>query len=164
MRTGLWSAALLSIWLAIPVPEARALEVWQGEAVITQASGCNAPANDERRNIGVGTVVKSVLRPRAVSDNGNDTAVSFTHDSGALFAIVLPAGVMPAATYASFGATHSGLIVATRSAEYVGFSMNPPTVTSSDVFVRLAGSLEDFMFIDGCIVTFRATYTKRPLD
>ncbi|HZR80648.1 MAG TPA: hypothetical protein VFD92_06095 [Candidatus Binatia bacterium] len=164
MRAGIWSAAFLCSWLTMPASQARAVEVWQGEAVILQASGCNAPANDERRNVGVGTVVKSVLRPRLVSDNGNDTRVSFTHDSGALMAIVLPGGAMPAATSAAFGATHSGLIVANRGVDYIGFAQTPRTITSDDVFVRLTGSLEDFLFIDGCSVTFRATYTKRPAE
>ena len=161
MRLKLAAAAAVVLGLA-PVSGAYGVTVWQGDAVITAATGCGGGPFDERRNIGVGTVIKSVLRPKNVDNNGPDTRVSFNHDSGANFVIFLPSGAMPSGIYAAFGATHSGLIVANRAREYIQFDQSPNTIDANDVFVRLSGRIEDFMFIDGCDATFRASYSKRP--
>jgi hypothetical protein len=153
-------STIAALGFIISVSPASALTVWQGEAVILSATGTCTFPGDERRNIGVGTVLKSVLRPRLVDNNGNDTRVSFIHDSGALFAIFLPNGAMPSGNFAAFGATHSGLIVANRFGTYSGFRQTPPTLTTQ-TFAQLNGTAEDFMFLDGCSATFRATYSKR---
>lgn len=157
----LFAAAAAFVGMA-PLSGADALTVWQGEAVITAASSDCAAPGEERRNIGVGTVIKSVLRPKFVDDNGNGTRVAFIHDSGAMFAMLLPFGQMPAGSYSSFGATHSGVLIANRVREYVSFDQAPNTLQAGDIFARLTGTVEDFMFIDGCTASFRATYSKRP--
>lgn len=139
---------------------ASAVTVWQGEAVVTSASGnCTFPG-DERRNISTGTVLKSVLRPKNVDNNGPATRISFVHDSGAMFAIFVnnPQG---GGDYAGYGVTHSALIVANRVAGFASFIQTPVTVAANTVFVRLSGRLEDFMFLVGCDATFRASYSKR---
>src|SRR5688500_5088651 len=106
MTRWMYSAAVM-LGVIMFASVATALTVWQGEAVILSTAGTCTFPGDERRNIGVGTVLKSVLRPRLVDNNGPDTRVSFTHDSGALFAIFLPNGTMPSGNFAAFGATHS---------------------------------------------------------
>jgi hypothetical protein len=161
MRLLAWMAAAI-LGLAAPISGADAATVWQGEAVVTAAAGCAAPPGETRRQIGVGTVMKSVLRPKGLDNQSLDTRVSFIHESGGFFAMVLPRGAMPAGTYAGLGATMSGILVPPLHREYVGFSQNPTKLEANDIFARLSGRIEDFMFVDGCDVTFRATYSKRP--
>jgi hypothetical protein len=146
---------------ALATMPAHALTVWQGEAVITAASVACAALGDERRNIGVGTVLKSILRPRLVTDNGNDTRVSFTHDGQALFAVLLPNGAMPAGTYTAYGATHSGRIAANQTGAYTGFNLTPDALTATILTARLTGTIDNFLFRPGCTISFRAAYTKR---
>ena len=157
---------LISLTAAIlgltPLSGASAATVWQGEAVITAAIGCTAPPGEARRHIAKGTVLKSVLRPKGLDNQSLDTRVSFIHESGGFFAMVLPRAAMPAGTYAGFGASQSGILVANRFREYIGFSQTPPTLAASDLFAVLTGRIEDFMFVEGCDATFRATYSKRP--
>src|SRR4051812_7673 len=88
MRIRACSAAAALGLAALP-QVAAAVTVWQGDAVVTAANGTCTFPGDERRNIGVGTVLKSVFRPRAVDGNGGSTRISFTHDSGAIFVMVL---------------------------------------------------------------------------
>lgn len=156
-----WAAAAI-LGLGALVSNASAATVWQGEAVITAAIGCGAAPSRARRHIGVGSVLKSVLRPKGLDNQSLDTRVSFIHESGGFFAMVLPRAAMPAGTYAGFGATQSGVLIANRFREYIGFSQSPLVLEADNVFARLSGRIEDFMFIDGCDATFRATYSKRP--
>jgi hypothetical protein len=157
-----WACGAAVCGLATLISSAQAVTVWQGEAVVTAATGCAAAPNETRRNIGVGTVMKSVLRPKGAFNNSLDTRVSFIHESGGFFAMVLPRGDMPAGTYSGLGATQSGILVPPLHREYIAFSQTPPTIEADDIFVRLTGRVEDFMFIDGCDVSFRAVYSKRP--
>jgi hypothetical protein len=145
--------------LATPFTAADAATVWQGEAVVVAVSGC---PTDARRQIGVGTVMKSVLRPRLLDNQSLDTRVSFSHESGGFFAIVLPGGAMPTATYAAFGSTQSGFFWSVFTGTYSGFAQVPPALAATNQFARLSGTIAKFMFIDSCTVTFRATYSKRP--
>jgi hypothetical protein len=141
-------------------PAASAVTVWQGEAVVTVASGnCTFPG-DERRTIGVGTVLKTVLRPKNVDNNGPASRISFIHDSGAMFVMYVN-NPNAGGDYAGYGSTHSGLIVANRVASFASFLQAPPTVAANTIFVRLSGTVEDFMFLVGCTASFRASYSKR---
>jgi len=143
---------------------ALAVTVWQGEAVVTAAnSNCSFPG-DERRTIGVGTVIKSVYRPRAVDGNGPTTRLSFVHDSGALFAMIFDgnlAAPRPTGDFTGYGATHSGVMISNRFAAYTSYTQSPATVTADTVFVTISARVEDFMFLDGCDATFRAAYSRR---
>ena len=139
---------------------ASAVTVWQGEAVVISASGnCTFPG-DERRNISAGTVIKSVLRPKNVDNNGPATRISFVHDSGAMF-VMFVNNPNAGGDYAGYGVTHSGLIIANRVAGFASFVQVPSTIAVTHVFARLSGRVEDFMFLVGCDATFRASYTKR---
>jgi hypothetical protein len=137
-----------------------ALTLWQGEAVVTTASGTCTFPGDERRNISTGTVLKSVFRPRLVGDNGGNTRISFVHDSGAIFVMVLQ-DTGPNGDYARIGVTHSALLVNSGLAGFASFQQVPSNVTASTAFVRVSGRVEDFMFLNGCDATFRASYSKR---
>lgn len=139
---------------------ASAVTAWQGEAVVTTASGTCTFPGDERRNISTGTVLKSVFRPRAIDNNGGNTRISFVHDSGAMFVMVLQ-DTGPNGDYAKVGVTHSGLLIKGGLADFASFQQVPATVTVDTVFVRVSGTVEDFMFLNGCNATFRASYTKR---
>ena len=139
---------------------ATALTVWQGEAVITTASGTCTFPGDERRNIGTGTVLKSVFRPRLVDNNGPNTRISFIHDFGAMFLMVLQ-DTGANGDYAKIGVTHSALLINSGLAEFASFQQNPVNVAEGTAFVRVSGSVEDFMFLNGCTATFRASYSKR---
>jgi hypothetical protein len=145
--------------LALP-QAASAVAVWEGEAVIITASGTCTFPGDERRNISTGTVLKSVFRPRAISDNGGNTRISFVHDSGAMFVMVLQ-DTGPNGDYAKVGVTHSGLLVKGGLGGFASFQQVPTNVTADTVFVRVSGRVEDFMFLNGCDATFRASYSKR---
>jgi hypothetical protein len=160
MRRLIFSAAT-ALGLLVFAPAAFAVEVWQGEAVVTQASGsCTFPGH-ERRTIGPGTILKSVLRPRGIDNNGPSTRLSFTHDSGAMFAMIINGAPTPNGDFTGFGATHSGLIVANRFAGYASYQQAPVTVTAATVFVTVSARVEDFMFLVGCDASFRAAYTIR---
>jgi hypothetical protein len=157
---GLTYFAAMVFGLAAAPQTASALTVWQGEAVVTSASGnCTFPG-DERRNISVGTVLKSVLRPRALDNNGGNTRISFVHDLGAMFVMVLQ-DTGPNGDYALVGVTHSGLLRKNGLAGFANFSLTPSNMTTDTVFVRASGRVEDFMFLSGCDATFRASYSKR---
>lgn len=146
--------------LALP-QTASAVTAWGGEAVVTNATGnCTFPG-DERRNIAKGTVLKSVFRPKLVDDNGANTRISFTHDSGATFIMVLQ-DTGPNGDYARVGITHSAMLFDGTGAlrSFASFQQAPPNVAISTQFVRISGQVEDFMFLTGCTATFRASYSR----
>lgn len=159
MRGVIYSAAV-AVGLAVLPQAASALTVWQGEAVVTTASGTCTSPGDERRNISTGSVLKSVFRPRVVDNNGPNTRISFVHDSGAMFVMVLE-NTGANGSYGKVGVTHSGLLVKGGLADFSSFQQVPATVTEDTVFVRVSGRVEDFMFLSGCDATFRASYSKR---
>lgn len=151
---------LLSMLLmGASVTTAQAAIVWQGEAVIDTATGqCGleaaiAPATDR--------VLKTVLRPKNVSDNGANTTVTFVANQMAMFAMVLDHGAMPSGTAAAFGNTSSGVIKANVGVTYNGFSQSPATIAATDDNVTLQGTINDFLYVAGCTVTFRAAYSRR---
>jgi hypothetical protein len=157
-----WSVPLLgAAFTALPsAAPASALIVWQGDARIVSATPACRDAQSERRKIGEGTILRSILRPKNLSDNGPDTRVSFLHDGQANFVIFLPGGAArgPAA---GWGAGHDAIIVANRGVRYGGFRQQPQSPTGGTDFIGLSGEIEDFMFIPGCTVQFRAGYTQR---
>lgn len=156
----LTSLATAVFGLFLTPQSASAITVWQGEAVVTTASGTCTFPGDERRNIGTGTVLKSVFRPRLVDNNGANTRISFVHDSGASFMMVLQ-DTGANGDYARIGVTHSALLINSGLDSFASFQQTPANVLASTIFVRVSARVEDFMFLDGCIVTFRASYSKR---
>jgi hypothetical protein len=140
---------------------AGAVTVWQGIATITAATPACSGASSERLKIGIGTNLRTVLRPKNVADNGPDTRVSFVHDGQANFAIFLPGG-SAAGTYAAFGANYNGMIMANEAAAYRGVTLTPRKPTDENAFVTAAGAIDNFMFIKNCTVSFTAAYALRP--
>ena len=138
---------------------ALATQVWGGEVVITGANGTCTTPQAERRNIGTGTVLKSIFRPKLVSGNGANTRISFSHDSGALFVIILQ-DTGPNGRYARQGINHSGMAVLTGLRDFNSFQITPANPSTTTDFIRISGRIEDFMFLTGCTVTFRAAYSR----
>lgn len=157
--------AVLSCLLAMPIiSRAATLIVWQGDAAITAASlPCFSNAN-ERANIRAGDVLRSVVRPGLLADNGNDSRVAFIKSAHAEFALDLAGGLTIAGpgTYSAFGVTSSGRFRTNVGGTYQNFSLKPATPAPTDAFLTLTGTVNDFMFIPNCTVSFRAAYVLRP--
>lgn len=151
--------ALSAVILFIGFSAAQAAVVWQGDAVIDSATAqCNTelsiePASDR--------VLRSVLRPLNLSDNGVNTTVTFQSNQLAMFALVLDHGAMPSGTAAAFGNNASGVIKANVGISYSNFVQVPAVIGTGNVNVTLSGTVNDFLYVPGCTVTFRAAYTKR---
>lgn len=151
------------------VARAATYVAWQGEAVITTATAACTVNVPERNRIPVGTVLKTVLRPALLGDNGNDSRVSFIHDSRTVFAVDLAGGLnLPGTgTYAAYGvaefdaAAASPLIKTNVGGQYQAFALTPASPAATTKFVTLKGTVSDFMFIPGCKATFRASYSLR---
>ena len=105
-------------------------------------------------------MLKSVFRPRLVDNNGPNTRISFVHDSGAIFLMVLQ-DTGANGDYAKIGVTHSALLINSGLATFANFQQVPGNITADTAFVRVSGRVEDFMFLSGCDATFRASYSKR---
>jgi len=150
----------LAFGLVVLSQAASAVTVWEGEAVVVSASGSCTFPGDERRNISVGTVLKSVLRPRTIDNNGGNTTISFVHDSGAMFVMVLQ-DVGTNGDYAAVGVTHSGLLIKGRLSGFANYGMSPSNISAQTIFARVNARVEDFMLLSGCDATFHASYTKR---
>jgi hypothetical protein len=132
--------------------------VWQGEAVIDSVSSeCNAI----RFGVRIHSVVKTVLRPRSVSNNGADTLISFIVNDIAMFAMTLPNGAMPAATAVTSGHNSSGEMKPHFSSPYSEFVQSPATIVAGTVDATLSGRINHFLFVPNCEITFRAAYSKR---
>lgn len=147
--------------VSLSATSASALAVWQGDATILAATSQCSAAASERQRIGVGTMLRSLYRPRNLSNNGGDSRLSFNHDQQSNFLMFLPGGSMPAGGAAAFGAKHNGVLAANQSAAYRNFRQAPEQPAVTDVFIELSGQIDDFMFIPGCTVTFRAGYAPR---
>lgn len=137
--------------------------VWQGDAVILSATPQCAAGANERAKIAKGTVLLSVVRPALIASNGNDSRISFNHDRQGEFALDLAGGLTIAGsgTYTSYGVTSSGVIKANVGGTYGAFALTPPTPTPGTSALTLIGTIDNFMFVSGCTVTFRAGYTLR---
>jgi hypothetical protein len=155
---------VLSLGLAIAAffgtqPADAAVVVWQGEAVIDSTStGCNA---DVAIGLATNRVVKSILRPKDIDQNGANTTVLFLANQMTMFAMVLDHGAMPAGTAAVFGNDSSGVIKANVGVLYNNFVQTPAVVGLATENVNLRGTIKDFLYLPGCNVTFRAAYSKR---
>lgn len=155
---------LLSLGLAIAAffgtqPADAAIVVWQGEAVIdSTTTECNA---DVAIGLATNRVVKSVLRPKNIDQNGVNTTVMFLANQMTMFAMVLDHGAMPAGTAATSGNDSSGVIKANVGVVYNSFAQTPASVELATENVNLRGTIRDFLYIPGCRVTFRAAYSKR---
>lgn len=151
--------AVVMALLAASVTAAHSAVVWQGEAVIDTATGqCSldaaiAPAPKR--------VLKSILRPKNVSDNGVNSTVTFLANQTAMFAMVLDHGAMPSGTAAVFGNDASGVIKANVGVTYGDFTQTPTIIAATDDNVTLRGTINDFLYVPGCTVTFRAAYSRR---
>jgi len=137
----------------------HAVTVWQGNAIVdTVTAQCSA---DTTVGLKVDSVLRSVLRPKNVSDNGGNTSVWFLSNQQTMFSMVLDGGAMPSGTAAVFGNDASGLIKANVGVVYSGFVQTPAAIAATDINVRLRGTIRNFLYITGCTITFHAAYTKR---
>ncbi len=162
----------LSLTMACAAIDARAATyvLWQGEAMVTAATPACSGAAPYRNRIGVGSVLKSSVRPRLIADNGNDSRILFVSDAQSLFALDLAGGLTIAGTgtYAAYGVTDydgtttSAPIKANVGGQYQAFALTPASPTATTTFLSLRGTIANFMFINGCQVTFRASYSLRP--
>lgn len=140
-------------------PAISAVVVWQGEAVIDSASGnCNA---DVALVPATGKVLRTVLRPKNIDENGANTTVMFLANQMTMFAMVLDKGAMPSGTAVVFGNDSSGVIKANVGVRYTNFLQNPAVIVVATENVMLSGTIKDFLYVPGCDVTFRAAYNKR---
>ena len=150
-------AAVVSFLISMSA--AQAAVVWQGEAVIDTASAeCNA-------DVAIGPqahrVLKTILRPKNLADNGVNTTVTFIANQTTMFAMVIDHGAMPAGVAAVFGNNSSGVIKANVGVPYSKFIQDPPSMALTTENATLRGTITDFLYISGCTVTFRAAYSKR---
>lgn len=138
--------------------------VWQGAAVITSATGACTAGQTERSRIAAGVTLLSVVRPRLLYSNGNDSRIGFSHDAHSQFALDLAGGLTIAGpgTYAAYGVTPSGVLKTNVGGTYQGFTLTPAAPNIATNFLTLTGTIQNFMFITGCTVTFRAGYSRRP--
>lgn len=164
--------ALLPLAFSASVlPASAATVVWQGEAVVTSATAACSAANPYRNRIGVGSILTSVLRPALIGDNGNDSRVSFVNNAHSIFALDLAGGLnlSGTGTYAAYGVTdYDGTTTAAPiktnvGGQYQAFTLSPASPTATTTFLKLNGTISNFMFISGCKVTFRAGYSLRPV-
>lgn len=161
-------AAVLVVGSFLATPASAATYyVWQGEAVVTAATAVCSAGSNERVKIGVGSVLKSIVRPKLVpgSSNGNDSRIAFLHDAQSEMALALAAGLAFAGnngSYAAYGVTPRGQFKTNVGGTYGPFTTSIAAPTTADKFLHLTGTVNDFMFITGCTISFRAGYTLRP--
>jgi hypothetical protein len=135
------------------------LVVWQGEAVIDQAS---AQCNQDAAIGPLPKVAKTVLRPKNVGTNGENTTVTFIVNQLVMFALILDHGAMPKGTGVAFGNDSSGVVQANVGIKYTSFRQKPGTIDAGTDQVTLSGTIKDFLYINRCDVSFRAAYSPRP--
>lgn len=142
--------------------------VWQGEAIVTAATAACSTGVPERVRIAPGSVLKSVVRPRLVpgSSNGNDSRIAFIRDVQAEMALDLAAGLAYGGTtgsYAAYGVAANGTFKTNVGGTYGPMAINPAgTPTTATTYLHVSGTVNNFMFIPGCTVSFRAGYSLRP--
>lgn len=167
LRASLFALAIICSPLAA---RAATYFIWQGEAVVIAASPACTSSVPERSRIAAGAVLKSLLRPPLLGDNGNDARVSFINDAQGMFALDLAGGLtLPGTgTYAAYGVAEfngtagSPLIKTNVGGQYQAFALLPASPATTTTFMTLKGTINDFMFLPGCRVTFRASYSQRP--
>lgn len=150
----------------LPAPEASAsdsLVVWQGVAVVTTTSGTCASSPAGRARVYPGTTLRTVVRPRLLLKNGNDSRIGFSLNGESEFALDLAGGltISGPGTYAAFGVSPDGLLKANVGGVYSGFALTPAAPTATTPYLKLTGTIQDFMFLTGCTVSFRAGYSLR---
>lgn len=143
---------------------ASAFVVWQGEAVVTSATTACA-AGTSRTKIAAGTVLRSVVRPMSAdASNIAPDRIGFNHDSQSEVAFLLKNGLAYTGTTGSataVGVTHYG-VGKTTATTYGPMKISVAKPTASNPYLKVSGTVKNFMFITGCTVAFRAGYVLRP--
>jgi hypothetical protein len=139
---------------------------WGGDAVIlTATAACNA-ATSERAKIGPGTVLRTYIRPAGFNDNGTTSLISFNHDGVGHVLMELADGlaISGSAAYTGHGITPNGIAHEQVKGTYSKFVFTPSATpfAATTPFAKLTGTVDRFMLIDKCTVTFRAGYGLRP--
>lgn len=156
-----FAAVVVLLAFSMTLSPASALEVWQGDVVVTSVTPACTNSASPRKSIEVGSILRSVLRPKLVSNNGNDTRISFFHDLQAVYATILAGGAMPEGTMTTFGVSHEGKLITNIGSTYTSYVQTPTTVTSAATFVTLTIRMQNFLFIPGCRAGLRGVYSKR---
>lgn len=138
--------------------------VWQGQAVVTAAASACSTGIPERARIVAGTVIRTIVRPRLLESNGNDSRIAFNLNARGNFTLALAGGLTLSGvgTYAAYGVSTDGVLRTNVGGQYRAFALSPVSPTKSDTFLTLTGTIDNFMYITGCTVTFRAGYSLRP--
>jgi hypothetical protein len=135
---------------------AQAEVVWQGEVFVTAVT---AACSD--RGINVGTFYRSVLKPRALDDNGPDTKLSLVGTRQALQYQWNGAG------YGNANGIPGHMIGPTANkftfTSNVSMAATTPTViATSTKIVNLRGRFTSFFSIAGCTATLSGALHPRP--
>lgn len=158
------AACVLAASLHAAPTRAATYVVWQGQSVLTSVTPACSASGVGRSQLFVGSTLMTVIRPRLLASNGNDSRIAFIHGTQAEFALVLAGGltISGPGTYAAYGVMHGGMFRTNVGGVYRDFSFSPAAPLIDTPFVSLTGTIEKFMFITDCTVTFRGVYTLRP--
>lgn len=137
--------------------------VWQGDVIVTKATGTCSAGTSERQKISTGTVLKSVLRPASVNDAPD--RISFFHDSQAAMMLKMFDGLNYAGktgAYKAYGVTWKAVKSTGVDGTYAAFTMSPAAPANDTAFIQVTGTINNFMFVKNCSVTFRGSFVQRP--
>lgn len=163
-RIAVIAVAVGSSLSAAPVHAAATYVVWQGQSVLTSATLPCSGSGVGRSELRVGSTLQTIIRPRLLASNGNNSRIAFIDRGQSEFALILAGGLTIAGsgTFAAYGVTHGGAFKTNVGGVYRDFALIPAEPALTTPFVRLTGTIDNFMFITGCTVTFRGGYTLRP--
>lgn len=161
-RAGMVAAlSILSLGLGLAAPAAAVEHIWEGEMMVVSASpACGA-------TVQTGNALASVLRPRAIGTNGNDTLLNFVSASAAVSHQFVNAGLNTTTgvdqPYTATSIRRNGLVIAYTIANgLIGGRTTPLVIRATSKYVFVKGLLIRFDNVAGCNVSFRAVYVKRP--
>lgn len=164
MRSFVVIGALAGSCLCAAPVSAATYIVWQGQSVVTSATLPCYGSGAGRSEIRIGSTVETIIRPRLLASNGNDSRIAFIDRTQAEFALVLAGGltISGPGTFVAYGTTYGGAFRANIGGDYRDFAFVPAAPTITTPFVSLTGAIDNFMFVTGCTITFRGVYTLRP--
>lgn len=130
--------------------------------VTSATAACSA--GTPRTRIAAGTVLKTVLRPvSADPSNVSPDRIAFIHDTQSEVLLLLKNGLAYTGTTGSataMGVTHYG-VAKTATTTYGPMKISVAKPATTNGFLKVGGTVNNFMFITGCTVTFRAGYVER---
>lgn len=163
MRHLIVFASTAGAYLCAAPLNAATYVVWQGQSVLTSATLPCYGSGVGRSDLRAGATIETVIRPRLLASNGNNSRIAFVDNGQSEFALILAGGLTIAGkgTYAAYGTTYGGAFRTNIGGVYRDFVFSPAEPTITTPFVSLTGAIDNFMFVTGCTVTFRGSYTLR---